>query len=411
VAGAFQDCSAAEESGPEGGWNPYAATKGLLLSADRLSAHFPSGRRGLILAEAGFASGVHLILFRVRQIGRLCYVGLAEQPQALGDMERLAAAGGESLPSIGFAIGGVGDEGPTASSSLREGPTASSSPGAGSAEAPSVRAWSKGVMGGFVTAFGEADEDPPAFSRGTAFGEADEVALVLNMDDRTAAYYLNGSLVEDKVFTSLPPGPLFPAASTSNKPSGATCCTARFGLPFAFLGRGNRTLVHAPTPAFPDAGEADHFVEATVRDLTATPLSISLENSFMADAQANKRMPSRSMGNMSAIPPENMLLAVPKKGRLNEKVMKLLVDGVGMEYRRPDRVDVAHCTNMPVTLVFLPAHDIATYVGEGNVDMGITGEDVIRETEPSTGIVETASNPPPPFGFGEKHPPWSYKGG
>jgi ATP phosphoribosyltransferase len=108
------------------------------------------------------------------------------------------------------------------------------------------------------------------------------------------------------------------------------------------------------------------------------------------------------MGNMSAIPPENMLLAVPKKGRLNEKVMKLLVDGVGMEYRRPDRVDVAHCTNMPVslpaeisltppffsrrcpsntpclqvTLVFLPAHDIAVYVGEGNVDMGITGEDV-----------------------------------
>ena len=35
---------------------------------------------------------------------------------------------------------------------------------------------------------------------------------------------------------------------------------------------------------------------------------------------------------------------------------------------------------MPVTLVFLPAADIAAYVGEGNVDMGITGQDIIAET-------------------------------
>jgi hypothetical protein len=41
----------------------------------------------------GFASGVHLILFRVRQIGRLCYVGLAEVPLALADMDRLATRG------------------------------------------------------------------------------------------------------------------------------------------------------------------------------------------------------------------------------------------------------------------------------------------------------------------------------
>ena len=37
-------------------------------------------------------------------------------------------------------------------------------------------------------------------------------------------------------------------------------------------------------------------------------------------------------------------------------------------------------TNMPITLVFLPASDIAQYVGEGNVDLGITGEDIIAET-------------------------------
>ena len=44
-------------------------------------------------------------------------------------------------------------------------------------------------------------------------------------------------------------------------------------------------------------------------------------------------------------------------------------------------MDVAHCRDLPVSLVFLPAADIATYVGEGDVDMGITGEDIIAESE------------------------------
>jgi hypothetical protein len=43
-------------------------------------------------------------------------------------------------------------------------------------------------------------------------------------------------------------------------------------------------------------------------------------------------------------------------------------------------VDVAQCTNLPLTIVFLPAADIAKYVGEGNVDVGITGLDVVEET-------------------------------
>jgi len=36
-------------------------------------------------------------------------------------------------------------------------------------------------------------------------------------------------------------------------------------------------------------------------------------------------------------------------------------------------------TNMPITLVFLPAADIAQYVAEGNVSIGITGEDIVAE--------------------------------
>lgn len=74
----------------------------------------------------------------------------------------------------------------------------------------------------------------------------------------------------------------------------------------------------------------------------------------------------------------NALLAVPKKGRLHEQCMQLL-KGAGLEHHRPPRLDVAHCSNLPLTLVFLPASDIPSYVAEGNVDVGITGSDVVQE--------------------------------
>ena len=41
----------------------------------------------------------------------------------------------------------------------------------------------------------------------------------------------------------------------------------------------------------------------------------------------------------------------------------------GLGHRRANRLDFADCTSMPVSLVFLPAHDISQYVSEGNVDM------------------------------------------
>ena len=84
-------------------------------------------------------------------------------------------------------------------------------------------------------------------------------------------------------------------------------------------------------------------------------------------------------GQGGALPSDYAILAVPKKGRLNDKVMKML-DGAGLEYTRPDRVDVAVCSNLRIVLVFLPASDIATFVSEGNVDLGITGQDHILES-------------------------------
>jgi len=78
--------------------------------------------------------------------------------------------------------------------------------------------------------------------------------------------------------------------------------------------------------------------------------------------------------------PENCRMAVPKKGRLNEKVMSML-KGCGIQFQREHRLDVALCKDLPITLVFLPASDIAKYVGEGNVDIGITGIDIVEESE------------------------------
>lgn len=79
-------------------------------------------------------------------------------------------------------------------------------------------------------------------------------------------------------------------------------------------------------------------------------------------------------------PPGNCKFAIPKKGRLYEKVCEML-KGAGIEFRREPRLDVALCIGLPITLVFLPAADIAKFVGGGDVDIGITGFDVVTESK------------------------------
>merc|ERR1719343_1175841 len=82
----------------------------------------------------------------------------------------------------------------------------------------------------------------------------------------------------------------------------------------------------------------------------------------------------------------HLLFAIPKKGRLYEKIRTML-QGAGIEYTRKDRIDIAHCKNLPMSLVFLPAKDIATYVAEGDVDLGITGEDCVAESEAEVDVL------------------------
>jgi ATP phosphoribosyltransferase len=74
-----------------------------------------------------------------------------------------------------------------------------------------------------------------------------------------------------------------------------------------------------------------------------------------------------------------LLFAIPKKGRLYDKCTKLLED-IGLKYRRKNRLDVAVCTNQNIAIVFLPAADIALFVANGRVDLGITGQDIIAES-------------------------------
>ncbi|KAF8349371.1 ATP phosphoribosyltransferase [Amanita rubescens] len=82
-----------------------------------------------------------------------------------------------------------------------------------------------------------------------------------------------------------------------------------------------------------------------------------------------------------------LLFAIPKKGRLHEKCMNLLA-GADIQFRRQDRLDVCLALNHNIALVFLPAADIASFVGKGNVDLGITGHDVVLESEMQDLVVE-----------------------
>ncbi|KAJ1910820.1 ATP phosphoribosyltransferase (ATP-PRTase) (ATP-PRT) [Tieghemiomyces parasiticus] len=76
---------------------------------------------------------------------------------------------------------------------------------------------------------------------------------------------------------------------------------------------------------------------------------------------------------------DRLLFAVPKKGRLHEVCLEFLA-GADIQFHRKPRHDIALVKNLPMALVFLPAADIAKYVGRGGVDLGITGRDIIAES-------------------------------
>ncbi|OJJ42926.1 hypothetical protein ASPZODRAFT_154907 [Penicilliopsis zonata CBS 506.65] len=84
-----------------------------------------------------------------------------------------------------------------------------------------------------------------------------------------------------------------------------------------------------------------------------------------------------------------LLFAVPKKGRLQQSTLDLL-SGSDIQFRRETRLDIALVKNLPIALIFLPAADIPTFIGEGRVDLGITGRDQVAEHDAQLPAGETS---------------------
>lgn len=75
-----------------------------------------------------------------------------------------------------------------------------------------------------------------------------------------------------------------------------------------------------------------------------------------------------------------LLIGVHSEGRLHQHSIEVL-SGSDIQFHRHNRLDIALVKNLPVALIFLPAADIPTFVGEGKVSLGITGRDQVLEHE------------------------------
>ncbi len=76
----------------------------------------------------------------------------------------------------------------------------------------------------------------------------------------------------------------------------------------------------------------------------------------------------------------NLRIGVPSKGRLSELAAEILKQA-GLSFRRQDRSLFARVGEMPIDVTFLRTEDIPVLVAEGAIDMGITGSDLLAESE------------------------------
>ncbi len=79
-----------------------------------------------------------------------------------------------------------------------------------------------------------------------------------------------------------------------------------------------------------------------------------------------------------------LTLALPSKGRLKEQALEVFAKaGLTISLPRDDRKYRAHIDTLEgVDVAFLSASEIAGEVGRGAVDLGVTGEDLLRENIP-----------------------------
>lgn len=73
-------------------------------------------------------------------------------------------------------------------------------------------------------------------------------------------------------------------------------------------------------------------------------------------------------------------IGLPSKGRLAEQAEELLRQA-GLSFRRPPRSLFARATQLPIEITFLRTEDIPVLCAEGAIDMGITGSDLVAESQ------------------------------
>lgn len=76
----------------------------------------------------------------------------------------------------------------------------------------------------------------------------------------------------------------------------------------------------------------------------------------------------------------NFRIGIPSKGRLAEQAAELLHEA-GLSFRRQERTLFALCREMPVEVAFLRTDDIPVLCAEGAIDLGISGGDLVAESE------------------------------
>lgn len=76
----------------------------------------------------------------------------------------------------------------------------------------------------------------------------------------------------------------------------------------------------------------------------------------------------------------NLRIGIPSKGRLSEQASELL-NQAGLQFRRQERTLFALVKQLPVDIVFLRTDDIPVLCSEDAIDLGITGSDLVEESE------------------------------
>ncbi|GCF06671.1 ATP phosphoribosyltransferase [Dictyobacter arantiisoli] len=86
------------------------------------------------------------------------------------------------------------------------------------------------------------------------------------------------------------------------------------------------------------------------------------------------------MSNMSKLNGDHIKLAIQKDGRLTEDTRNLLRT-VGLHFESYKQRLFSICRNFPMDILYVRDDDIAEYVAEGIVDLGIVGRNLVVESE------------------------------